>query len=429
MVVEKSNIKAGFINFVKENSFFINCSLISLLFLANCFLPFFSYIAFAYVFVMIIVDNLKNDLGYIFFSLPFAGLYIPISVILFFACIFIYIIKFVIIKAVEHEIKFSFSRSLIIFAALLLAYLLLPFSFKYNINLLIKVFSVFALLAVLYLIIKFPKDVVLKDNFRILAIALLIASIFYAFRPLSEHLQEAIKVFYISDGMIRFSGLFYNPNIFALICEIGVFTMAYYIMCAKTNKKDVMAFLIFLLLGIMTFSKTYIVIMSIVMVFLTMYAIKTSSKQAWFCVGAFVLAIMLVVAFVPKFILVYLNRFGTSTGDGIQNSGDEIINTITTGRLDVWKGYIKFLLDNPLVILFGSGFSATTIGVYSTHNMYLGLIYQIGIVGTALLCTVVFLVIKNATKGTNFKFNLAIVVPILCILLIGMIEDFIFYVE
>ncbi len=421
-----NRINGWFKQDIVENALLINCFILSVIFLANCFLPVFSYFAFIYLTILLLSSDLKNGLSYIFFAFPFGGLNIPYSVILYLINVLIYVAKFMFIKVRTEHLKLKISKRTLIVLGILLAYIFIPIHAYYNVQLLIKSLCIVAVLAILYIIIKFPEDVQLKFNFRVLGIALLIASIYFAFHSVSPHMQETIDIFYISENMIRFSGLFNNPNTFALICEIGMFALAYYIMTGKADKKDLLAFVIYIALGIMTFSKTFMVIMSVVMLLMAIYAIKTHSKQAWFCVIAFILITTIIVIVVPEFVLVYLNRFGAGAGAG--STTDEIISAVTTSRSKVWKEYIKFLFANPLAILLGRGLGAPILSVYSTHNMYLGIVYQFGIVGAILLGILFALVFWDARKGNQTKISKAVFVPILCIALIAMVEDFIFYV-
>jgi tRNA (guanine37-N1)-methyltransferase len=72
-----------------------------------------------------------------------------------------------------------------------------------------------------------------------LAIALLIASAYALFRPISEVISGMIEIYHVNEQIIRFSALFYNPNNLGLVCELGLCILAYYYITNKCTKRHV----------------------------------------------------------------------------------------------------------------------------------------------------------------------------------------------
>jgi O-antigen ligase len=80
------------------------------------------------------------------------------------------------------------------------------------------------------------------------------------------------------------------------------------------------------------------------------------------------------------------------------------IATLTTGRSDLWASYTEYLIQNPFVLLFGSGFGAPLINGHGAHNTYLDLLYYLGIVGTVILLAYFASVFKILPKPKQRKF-------------------------
>ena len=110
---------------------------------------------------------------------------------------------------------------------------------------------------------------------------------------------------------------------------------------------------------------------------------------------------------------------------------EDVMNMVTTNRYGIWKGYINYIVSNPVVLLFGKGLGAYRLeGLNSTHNALLGAIYQLGIVGFILFILSIILIVKSNRKNIDKKsFNFALLVPIVILLLILQFEYMIFFIN
>ena len=105
------------------------------------------------------------------------------------------------------------------------------------------------------------------------------------------------------------------------------------------------------------------------------------------------------------------------------------MSAVTTARSDLWIAYIKDMLSNPAIIFFGKGFGTPTLPeMLSPHNLYISLLYQLGLIGIGLIAFVVVCLIKDAKKISNFVFNKYSLVSILAFMLLFCVEDLIFYI-
>jgi len=95
------------------------------------------------------------------------------------------------------------------------------------------------------------------------------------------------------------------------------------------------------------------------------------------------------------------------------------LNAMTTGRLDIWKLYLKKWSSSPLTVLFGCGITAPNINDRTPHSFYISLIYKFGIVGILALCVaVIYILRKHKLNKSAFWY-----IPLITLLLNGIAED------
>ena len=150
------------------------------------------------------------------------------------------------------------------------------------------------------------------------------------------------------------------------------------------------------------------------------------SKNGWILIS--VAAALVIIFAIVKFdlILSMVRRFVRTDVTGM--SAEQFLSILTTTRFDLWKGYVGFLLENPIFIIFGRGLGAPVIGETSCHNMYLSSMYQIGIIGMALLVTIVVLIVRDAKKREKIILNKGLIIPLLACAALAFIEDLIFFI-
>ena len=130
--VQENNIKEkefSIVEFYKKHNFLLNCVVLSCLFLANCFLSYFTYIAHIFVLLLVIISETKVAVGYLVFSFPFNSIYLPYSAICFGVCVFAMMVKLCIIKYKEDRNSFKVSKTTIILLIAFVVYLMLFISF------------------------------------------------------------------------------------------------------------------------------------------------------------------------------------------------------------------------------------------------------------------------------------------------------------
>ena len=122
---------------------------------------------------------------------------------------------------------------------------------------------------------------------------------------------------------------------------------------------------------------------------------KKGSKRLLILLLLVTVAVLVVLGtgVLDKQIAEYYERFGMA----------EDTSSLTTGRSDVWWAYMQFFGQNPWSFLFGQGFSSVLWGVpKGSHNSLIQMLYQLGLFGTLLLLSglfVLFSLFKKTEKN------------------------------
>ena len=176
---------------------------------------------------------------------------------------------------------------------------------------------------------------------------------------------------------VRFSGLDLDPNYFAVQILISVSTLlviAFY--AKKISSECVFLLLILSLFGIMTFSKMFIITFALLTILATLSFFKSSVRAGIsFSIGLILFGIIGYVYLFEYFYSVYWVRFF-----GVGSS----IEALTTGRSEIWIMFRNEILNNFSIFLFGAGYGTEFLGGRIAHNMYLTVLYYMGILGSII---------------------------------------------
>ena len=188
----------------------------------------------------------------------------------------------------------------------------------------------------------------------------------------------------------RFSGFYLNPNYAGAVCIIG-----YAISFSMKNKwLRIIGQLTFTLAGILTFSRTFIVIW-LVLSAIAIYQNKRNLVAP--VIGALVL--IFVFAFSGK---LTLNKDRFKALSSIFMKGPVESSTIThDGRAATWGIYTGMIMDKPL---FGNGFNklrSRDYGGPGVHNSYLMILGEAGIIPFLIFIGIYIHLFIQALK--NFK--------------------------
>lgn len=458
--------------FYNDNKRFFNIVILCMMFFAHCFWGNMMYIVYPTLLLMVLFDNVDNGMVYTVFSLPFCSLNVFISAILYSVCAISFCVKFLILnrkekiknkypcfsnqyekennseendlnkndalitvygennkdkKSLKQESKkiSPLNKTLLILISIFAIYCILPIG-KYNSNFALH----FGLLAIamlfIYILSLYSRKLDFLLCFRIFTFALVIAGVMSLTYFVSPYLQSYFILSY-AGSFARFMALFIHTNVLAMSCELIIAIYTALIIKKKIKKLDVLFFLIISIYGILTFSKAFLLIFCALLLILFIYALKTKWKTTLAITGIVVAGLAIIIAIKPTYFLTMIDRFfGELTK---KSSFTEIINTLTTGRYNLWVEYVNFLFSNPLSLFFGKGLGASVLpGKLSPHNMFIAMIYELGLVGTTLFISIAILFTISNFKSKNIKFSFTIFIPVAVVLLLLLEEDLIFFI-
>jgi O-antigen ligase len=122
-----------------------------------------------------------------------------------------------------------------------------------------------------------------------------------------------------------------------------------------------------------------------------------SKVAAWMamCVTGAIVLVALVSAVVP-------NVGEAVVGRMLGQSGAIDITEVSSGRTNIWANTIDHMTDEPLTFLTGFGWNVyDTRFVYATHNYYLDLLFNLGLIGLLAFVAILFQAVKTARAAVD----------------------------
>lgn len=195
----------------------------------------------------------------------------------------------------------------------------------------------------------------------------------------NDNMLQYIEVAEQEDlGIRRLCGFYGDPNFYSaqIVTAIGGNLVVITKKIRNRLIEMTMAILLFIC-GIISVSKSFLLCVLIVItlwLLLELYYTPSKFIGAFFAI-AVVVTILVSAGSFDNIIEQYLIRFG-----GVTDS-----SSLTTGRADLWVEYIQFLMNNPLDLLIGQGYTSVFNGVHKgSHNTLIQIFYQFGIIGFSI---------------------------------------------
>ena len=213
--------------------------------------------------------------------------------------------------------------------------------------------------------------------------------------------ESKIPTFYLyvrklvySETVIRFSGLNGDSNYYSVNL---IYALVFAFLLYK-NKAIKTAFIIVLALvgyfGILTYSKSFLLMYVAILGFIFFDAIVSKDNRlislfSLMCFGV----LFLIVQGKLEVVNGVLDRLTSNEGS---------INKLTTGRWEIWRGYMQTIFSRFDILLYGSGVNGPLINRYSPHNLYIDVLYHFGLIGTLILIFTIIICMKHKNK-VNFN--------------------------
>ena len=232
----------------------------------HCFFGFVIYFIFAILLILIIFDSLKNSITYLVYYYPFCMIDIFINEIFFGILIVAFLIKYIVKTYVIEKSKPDWR--LFAMCCVFIVYCLLPFG-PYSMNTFARMLGLMGVLFALLIAIKDQNMIRFKFNVKILAIALVVSSLFALTFYISPFLGD-----YLQQHHGRFKALFAQPDTLSAFCAVVGSILVYYILSEKADKMEVVLFVALTVIGLCTFGKAFLILMIIEYLALFCYGLQ-----------------------------------------------------------------------------------------------------------------------------------------------------------
>ena len=229
-------------------------------------------------------------------------------------------------------------------------------------------------------------------------------------------------------GMIRRSGYTGDPNFYS--AHITAALSGLLVVLLSGNKRNKMFWPIalacmLLYCGLMSVSKSFSLI-SVCLLLLWFVALL-------FQRGRLSVKVTMMVVLIVAGVFLLSSTVFTDMLDAIVSrfSSDSNLSDLTTGRTDLWAYYIRAMFEDGRLLLFGQGFTDVIFGEKATHNTILQCVFQLGLVGSALLVMWIVYYVKALLDGARIRYRQIVSLAILLIGIIGpsMALDYLFFDE
>ncbi|MGN0961551.1 MAG: CDP-glycerol glycerophosphotransferase family protein [Christensenellales bacterium] len=222
-------------------------------------------------------------------------------------------------------------------------------------------------------------------------------------------------------GENRFCGLTDNPNHLEIMNVIALSMLIYLVIKNKIGwVKAGFYFVCFEVFGLLTQSKTFLICQIILLIIVLICMIKRNKRTGLIFSAIFLILIILICIIFSEKILKIIERFTQDYGY------TNWLDVVTTGRWSLFKAYFNDFINSGVVtILFGKGLTSPITFKNTIHNLYLYLLYYLGIVGICLVMAILIsylFIVKEKKK----RFELINFLPMFMLLVLGVAERIFF---
>lgn len=198
------------------------------------------------------------------------------------------------------------------------------------------------------------------------------------FPRLAQIMNQATIRLSAGNYYYRFAGIESNPNYYTLMLSVCIAALLVLFIEGRNKKIDYLYVGTLIFFGMLTVSQSFIATLAICMIIVFLTIGSSGNRKAPVTIIVFILVITIAFAVLGDDVVntIQLRLERTSSADSLAE--------VTTGRTDLQLDYLKYILNNVGVLLFGRGIGATILPVGASHNFYIDIVYHLGLVGGLL---------------------------------------------
>ena len=228
-------------------------------------------------------------------------------------------------------------------------------------------------------------------------------------------LSVGAEALFLTSDFGRYAGFYLNANVAGFICIFG-YALTYSL---KSNTFKLLGQFVFTLMGLLTFSRTFIVIW----VLLNIISLKISLKNIKILgVGVLIFSTLL---FIDEFVGLNNPRFDQLVNIvNNENVSEEEVSE--DSRTDTWALFYDQIFESPF---FGNGYGTFSgkLGYLGVHNSYLMIIGEAGIIPFLLFISLIIYFFYWSYRLFNRSPNLIMQTISLSMFLLANHNFFIYY--
>lgn len=216
----------------------------------------------------------------------------------------------------------------------------------------------------------------------------------------------------------KYYSLFFNSNTVSARLGLSLaLDLAIIGIKRKIRVLDIVQIIITIVLGLMTFSLSFLLYGFICICLFIVYTFSFKKRK---------LLLLLVFVLISFFIFVLITH--TTFYDKIFSIYRKSVTTqdISNGRIDIYKYYVNLLKSNLDILFLGRGLTTYELlnengERLAAHNALLEVVLAWGLIGMFVLILFIYKIFIRKTKN---KINLYVYIPIICILLYMITGNF-----
>ncbi len=276
-------------------------------------------------------------------------------------------------------------------------------------------------LPIFYIIFCTRNEYDLKKIVRVLGVSLVFSCVVsLGMLPITTR----VTCYRIVDGALRFRGFYGSANTLYMTALLALSCYMYLYFKDKIKFKEyITMFVLLAVISLLTSSKANLVLlMFITAISIIFYLAKDFKKRIGLILIAGLLGVGVLLIF-KDFTMSLITRF-------LNVDSKNFLNSLSTGRMDIWSAYAKEIFESPFDCLFGHGIFSSYAYVpeqgqgRAQHNLYIFLLYKFGVVGILFLFVIIWQFVKDCGKA---KPSLVNFIPLLYFLVGAMVDNSFMY--
>jgi len=184
---------------------------------------------------------------------------------------------------------------------------------------------------------------------------------------------------YSWSEITRYSGYYGDANFYS--AHIAAALAGILVLFSSSGKRmweSILMAVVLLYCGLLSASKSFVITVAVVLLLWILQILNIRRNMSYKVMIIIVIIAVAIGIFASETFSVVFSIIAIRFG----NTSD--ISDLTTGRSDIWMNYLRHMVSNLGILLFGKGYTNVMVAGRASHNTLLQGVYQFGIVGFSI---------------------------------------------